>query len=63
MPLADVGVPGREPDTEGVPEDSALPLSRTKSGSLGDCCDRGDAEVLEVADAGDTFRESLVAGG
>jgi hypothetical protein len=61
-PVEDVGVPGRDPDAEAVPDDGALLPSRN-SLSLGEWWEWGDAEVLEVIDAGETLRESLVAGG
>lgn len=62
VPPEDVGVPGREFDSEAVPEDRALPLSWTNSVTFGDCCDCGDAEVREATDAGETFRESFAPG-
>lgn len=62
-PFADVGVTGRDPDKDGVPDETALLLSLAISGSLGDGCEDAEAEFLEFTDAGEALRESRAAGG
>lgn len=62
-PFADVGVTGRDPDKDGVPDETALLLSLAISGSLGDGCEDAEAEFLELTDAGEALRESRAAGG
>ena len=61
-PLADVGVTGREPEADGAPDESALPLSRGLSKSRVDGRGGDGADSTEYTDAGDTLREFLAEG-